>query len=121
MDDSANVYRAHDDPVDPGRDDGEGAPDYGDGEENDTFSSYVALDDVYVFAASELECNRSSCRFLGQCSRSRSVRNWYKPVHKPTFLMERRTGKVKVRVKAMARAHFSSVHHVYQSMIDDNN
>ena len=55
MDESANAYRAHDDPVDPGSDDGEGGPDYDDSQENDTFSSYVALDDVSVFEAAELD------------------------------------------------------------------
>ena len=54
MDESANVYQAHNDPVDPGSDDGEEAPDYDDDEENDTCSSYVALDDVTVFEAAEL-------------------------------------------------------------------
>ena len=44
MDESANAYQAHNDPVDPRSDDGEEAPDYDDDEENDTFSSYVALD-----------------------------------------------------------------------------
>ena len=48
VDESANAYQAHNDPVDPGSDDGEEAPDYDDDEENDTFSSYVALDDVTV-------------------------------------------------------------------------
>ena len=38
-----------------GSDDGEEAPDYDDDEENDTFSSYVALDDVTVFEAAELD------------------------------------------------------------------
>ena len=48
MDESENICRAYDDPVDPGSDDGEG-------EENDTFSSSVALDDVSVFEAAELD------------------------------------------------------------------
>ena len=55
MDEIANVYQAHNDPVDPGSDDGEEAPDYDDDEENDTCSSYVALDDVTVFEAAELD------------------------------------------------------------------
>ena len=54
MDESANAYQAHNDPVDPGSDDGE-VLDYDDDEENDTFSSYVALDDVTVFEAAELD------------------------------------------------------------------
>ena len=68
MDESANAYQAHNDPVDPGSDDEEESPDYDDDEENDTFSPYVeaalddddedyvddALDDVTVFEAAEL-------------------------------------------------------------------
>ena len=52
---SANVYQAHNDPVDPGSDDGEDAPDYDDDEENDTLSSYIALDDVTIYEAAELD------------------------------------------------------------------
>ena len=48
MNESANAYQAHNDPVDPGSDDGAEALDNEDDEENDTFSSYVALDDVTV-------------------------------------------------------------------------
>ena len=56
LDESANAYQDHNDPVDPGSDDGEEAPDYDDeDEENDTFSSCVALDDVSVFEAAELD------------------------------------------------------------------
>ena len=51
----ADAYQAHNDPVDPGSDDGEEALDDDDFEENDTFSSYVALDDVSVFEAAELD------------------------------------------------------------------
>ena len=50
--------KAHNDPVDPGSDDGEKAPDYDDEENdivaNDTFSPCVALDDITVFEAAEL-------------------------------------------------------------------
>ena len=51
-----NAYQAHNDPVDPGSDDGEEAlrTDVDD-EENATFSSYVELDDVTVFEAAELD------------------------------------------------------------------
>ena len=55
MDESANAYQAHNDPVDPGSDDGEEALDYDDDEEIDTCSSFVALDDVTVFEAAELD------------------------------------------------------------------
>ena len=55
MDESANAYEAHNDPVDPGSDDGAEAPDYDDDEEDDAFSAYVALDDVTVFEAAELD------------------------------------------------------------------
>ena len=48
MDESAHAYQAHNNPVDPGSDDVEEAPDYDDDEENETFSSYAALDDVTV-------------------------------------------------------------------------
>ena len=55
MDGSANECQAHDDPADPGSDDGEEALDYDDDEENDTFPTYVALDGVTVFEAAELD------------------------------------------------------------------
>ena len=51
----ADAYQAHNDPVDPGSDDGEEALDDDDDEENDTFSPYVALDGVAVFEAAELD------------------------------------------------------------------
>ena len=51
MDESANAYQAHNDPVDPGSDDGEEAPEYDDGEENDTFSSY----DFFIHSCSDVE------------------------------------------------------------------
>ena len=59
MSESANACQAHNDPVDPGSDDGDEALDCDDDdhddEENDAFSSYVALDDVTVFEAAELD------------------------------------------------------------------
>ena len=55
MDESANAYQAHNNPVDPGSDDGKEALDNDDDEENDTLSLYVALDDVTVFDAAELD------------------------------------------------------------------
>ena len=56
VDEAANACHVHNDPVDPGSDDEEEeAPDHDDNEENDTFSSYVALDDVTVFEAAELD------------------------------------------------------------------
>ena len=55
MDEFANAYQAHNDPVGPGSDGGEEALDYDYDEENDTSSSYVALDDVTVFEAAELD------------------------------------------------------------------
>ena len=52
---SADGYQAHNDPVDLGSDDGEEVlHDDGD-EENETFSSYVALDDVTALEAAELD------------------------------------------------------------------
>ena len=51
----ADAYQAHNDPVDPGSDDIAGALDDDADEENDTFSSDVALDDVPVVEAGELD------------------------------------------------------------------
>ena len=55
MDTSANAYQPHNDPVDPGSDDGEEALDFDDDEEKDTFSSNVVLDDVTVLEAAKLD------------------------------------------------------------------
>ena len=55
MSESANARSADNDPVDPRSEDGEEALDNDDDEENDTFSSYVALDDATVFEAAELD------------------------------------------------------------------
>ena len=55
MSESANAYQAHNDPVDPVSDDGEEALDFDDDEEHDVFSSCVALNDVTVFEAAELD------------------------------------------------------------------
>ena len=51
----ADAYQAHNDKCDPGSDVGEEALDCGDDEENDTFPPYVALDEVTVFEAAELD------------------------------------------------------------------
>ena len=51
----ADASQAHNDPVDSRSDDGEEALDDDDDEENDTFSSYIALDDVTVVEAAELD------------------------------------------------------------------
>ena len=48
LDESANAYQAHNDPVDLGSDDGDEALDHDDDEENDTLSSYIAVDDVAI-------------------------------------------------------------------------
>ena len=62
----ADAYQAHNDPVDPGSDHGDEAlDDDDDDEENDTFSSYLALDDVSFYEAAELDANCSSCRHVG--------------------------------------------------------
>ena len=55
MNDPADAYQAHNDPVDLGSDDGEEALDENDDEESDMFSSYIALDDVIVLEAAELD------------------------------------------------------------------
>ena len=54
MNEPADAFKAHNDPVDPGSDDGAEALD-DDDEEHDTFSSYVALEDVAVFEVAELD------------------------------------------------------------------
>ena len=51
----ADAYQADKDPVDTGIDEGEEILDDVDDEENDTFSLYVALDDVTILEAAELE------------------------------------------------------------------
>ena len=51
----ADAYQAHNGPADAGSDVGEGAQDCDDDEENDTCSSCVALDDVSIFEAAELD------------------------------------------------------------------
>ena len=53
--DSADAYQAHNDPVDPGTDDGEESLDNDDNEEIDTFLWYVALDDVTVYEAAGID------------------------------------------------------------------
>ena len=55
MDESANAGQAHNDPADPGSDNGEEALEYDDDEVNDTLSSCIALDDVTVFEAAKLD------------------------------------------------------------------
>ena len=55
MDESANASQAHNDPVDPRSDDQEEVPDHDDDEENDSLSSYVALDDGTIYEAAELD------------------------------------------------------------------
>ena len=54
MNEPADAFKAHNDPVDPGSDDGAEALN-DDDEEHDTFSLYVALDDVTVFEVAELD------------------------------------------------------------------
>ena len=55
-DENLDNYQAHNDPVDPGSDDREEAPDYDDdNEENDTLSSRVVLDDFTIYEAAELD------------------------------------------------------------------
>ena len=107
----ADAFQAHNDPADPGSDVGEEALDCDDNKENDTFSSYVALDDVSVFEAAELDAialladtwdNDLDPEVSAQC--------------KLTFPSERR----KVRAKARARANFLFTHHVFLWRIVDN-
>ena len=101
MDESANAYQAHNDPVDPGSDDGEEALDFEDDEENDTFSAYVALDDVTVFEAAKLDAIALHGTTI---SIPKQVRNWFKRAHKLTFLSIKTEEKGKGKAKERARA-----------------
>ena len=70
----ADAYQAHNDPVNPRSDDGGEALDDDDDDENDTFSSYVALDDVTVVGSAELDATtsqRTSLHFLRTGERKR--------------------------------------------------
>ena len=55
LDESENACKAHNDPGDPRSDDGAEAPDYDDDEEDGMLSSYVAVDDVTLHEAAELD------------------------------------------------------------------
>ena len=101
LDESVNAYQAHNDPVDPGSDDGEEAPDYDGDEENDTFSSEIALDDVTVYEAAELDAIALHGTTI---SIPKQVRTWYKRAHKLSFLSERTEEKEKGTAKERARA-----------------
>ena len=72
VDESTNTYRAHNDPVEPGSDDGEEAPDYDDDEETIRFLHTLLWTTSLFFEAAELDAICSSCRHMGHCSRSRS-------------------------------------------------
>ena len=99
-DESANAYQAHNDPVDPGSDDGEEAPDYDDDEENETLSSYIALDDVTIYGAAELDAIALLAdAWNDDLDPEEQVRNWYKRAHKLTFLSERTKEKGNVKTK----------------------
>ena len=107
MNESASASQAHDDPVGPRSDDGEEAVDFDDDEDNDTFSPYVALDDVTVFEAAELhaialladtwdddlDLEVSALLVQSECTSF-------------TFLSERTKGKVKATQKAKGKGRY---------------
>ena len=116
MVEQADAYRAHNDPADPGTDVGEEALDCANDEENDTFSSYVALDDVSVFGAAELDAialladawdNDLDPKVSAQLVQAKVQ----------AYLSFRKEKGIKTR----ARTNFLFAHHVYQQMTVDNN
>ena len=100
--------KPHNDPVDTGSGEEEEALDCDDDEENDTFSSYVTLDDVTV------QLNWTQLLILPTCGTMiltlKWVHNLYKRVRKLTFPSERRKAKVKAKVKARADILFARQH-----------
>ena len=107
MDESANTHEAHNDPVDPGSDDGEGAREYDDGEENDTFSSCFTVDDAYNFLRLPNSMQLLFSLTHGtMTSTQKLARSWCKQMYELTFLSERR------EVRAQVRASFLFAHHV---------
>ena len=85
--------------------------------ENDTFSSHVALDDVTIFEAAELD----AIALLADTWNDDLVHNWYKRAHKLTFPSERKKAKVKVKPKARARADILFARHACQcTTVDDD-
>ena len=81
-------------------------------EENDTFSSYVALDDVTNFEAAELD----AIALLGDTRNDdldpEASRSWCKRVHKRTFLSERTKKRVQAKQKERARADILFDRHI---------
>ena len=102
MDESADAYQAHN-----GSDDGEEALDYDDDEENDTFSSYVALDDVTVFEAPELDAIALLADTRNDDLDPQLVQNWYKQAHKLILLSERKTAEGKGKAKGKGKGRCS--------------
>ena len=107
MNDPADAYQAHIDPVDPGSDDGEEAldDDDDDDEENDTFSSYVALDDVTVFEAAESD---AIALLADTCDNDLDLEVSAQLVHASaqaylSFGKEKGKGKVKGKCKSKGR------------------
>ena len=112
----ADAYRAHNDPADPGSDVGEEALDCANDEENDTFSSYVALDDVSVFGAAELDASALLADAWDN-DLDPEVSAQLVQAKVQAYLSFRKEKGVKTR----ARANFLFAHHVYQQMTVDNN
>ena len=104
MDESANAYQAHTDPVFPGSDDGEEAPDHDDDEDNDRFSSYVALNDVTVFEAAELDAITLLADTWNDDLDPEVSAQLVQASAQAYFSCGRRKGKEKVKAKAKARA-----------------
>ena len=118
MDESANAYQADKDPVDPGSDDREEALDYDDDEENDTFSSYVALDDITVFEAAELDV---IALLSDTWNDGLDPEVSAKRVHKLTLHSERTEEKVKAQQEVRARADFLFDRHICRwRTVDDD-
>ena len=103
MDESANAYQAHNDPVDPGSNDGEEALDHDDDEENDTLSLYVALDDVTLHEAAELDAIPLLADTWND-DLGLEVHNWYMRAHRLTFFRKGQRTKEKVKTKERVRA-----------------
>ena len=85
-------------------------------EENDAFSSYVALDDVMVLEAAELDAIALLFDTWDN-DIDPEVHSWYKPRYKLTFPCKRR----KKKAKAIARADTLFVHHMcLWRIVDDD-
>ena len=83
----------------------------------DTFPSYVALDDVTVLEAAELDAIALLADTRDNGLDPEEVHNWYKRAHKLTFPSGRRKGKVKA--KERKRADILFARHIFHWRIVD--